>query len=320
MGVTGLFEFLNAKRSHSHIETLAGTRLGIDGYVVLHRGALTCARELASGVPTTAYLHEVKRLLLMLRHYDIEPYFVFDGQALPAKANVTRRRMAVREEAILRAATLEKKGDKRASAVAYKASVVVTTQMVTQTIKILRAAGIPYLVAPYEADAQLAFLDRVGLIDAVYSEDSDLVVFGVQKLVCKLQDDGACAIVRHADLSVSHSHLRLMALLAGCDYTRGLPGVGLATAHKVANQFPVISTYIKRRFTNTPELELFQREMRLANAAFLFQTVFDPKTRALISLNDLTDDVPWDDEVQAHVGRCVSDGYNRARAAAREGR
>ncbi|EJD41011.1 PIN domain-like protein [Auricularia subglabra TFB-10046 SS5] len=195
MGVTGLFEFLNAKRSHSHIETLAGTRLSIDRYVVLHRGALTCACEMASGDPTTAYLHEVKRLLLMLRHYDIEPYFVFDGQVLPAKANVTRRRTAVRKEALLCAVTLEMKGDKRTSAVAYKASVDVTTQMVTQTIKILRAAGILYLVAPYEPDPQLVFLDRVGLVDAVYSENSDLVVFGVQKVVCKLQDNGACAIV-----------------------------------------------------------------------------------------------------------------------------
>ncbi|EJD50053.1 hypothetical protein AURDEDRAFT_121746 [Auricularia subglabra TFB-10046 SS5] len=96
-----------------------------------------------------------------------------------------------------------------------------------------------------------------------------------------------------------------MALLSGCDYTRGLPGVGLAMAHKAANQFPVISTYIKRQFTNGPELELFQREMRLANAVFRFQTVFDPKTRALVSLHDLTDDVPWDDKVQAHVGRHV---------------
>ncbi|EJD50052.1 PIN domain-like protein [Auricularia subglabra TFB-10046 SS5] len=165
MGVTGLFEFLNAKRSHSHIETLAGTWLGIDRYVVLHRGALACARELASGDPTTAWT-------ALMNH-----------------------QRSVREEALLRAVTLEKKGDKRAAAVAYKASMAVTTQVVTQTIKILRTAGIAYLVAPYEADVQLAFLDRVGLVDAVYSEDSNLVVFGVQKVVCKLQDDGACAIV-----------------------------------------------------------------------------------------------------------------------------
>ncbi len=42
----------------------------------------------------------------------------------------------------------------------------------------LRAEGVEYIVAPYEADAQLYFLEREGYVDGIITEDSDLLVFG----------------------------------------------------------------------------------------------------------------------------------------------
>ena len=38
------------------------------------------------------------------------------------------------------------------------------------------------IVAPYESDAQLAYLARNSLVDFVITEDSDLIVFGVEKV------------------------------------------------------------------------------------------------------------------------------------------
>lgn len=45
-------------------------------------------------------------------------------------------------------------------------------------IKVLRTMGIDVIVAPYEADAQLAYLNRMRIADYVITEDSDLVLFG----------------------------------------------------------------------------------------------------------------------------------------------
>ena len=61
---------------------------------------------------------------------------------------------------------------------AFVRSVDVTPHMAYELIKLLRAERIPYVVAPYEADAQLAFLEREGIIDGIITEDSDLLVFG----------------------------------------------------------------------------------------------------------------------------------------------
>ena len=41
------------------------------------------------------------------------------------------------------------------------------------------------IVAPYEADAQLAYLCRTGYVDFILTEDSDLLAFGAPKVLYK---------------------------------------------------------------------------------------------------------------------------------------
>lgn len=41
----------------------------------------------------------------------------------------------------------------------------------------LRRENIEYIVAPYEADAQMAFLAKNGFVHAVITEDSDMIPF-----------------------------------------------------------------------------------------------------------------------------------------------
>ncbi|XP_068726470.1 exonuclease 1-like [Montipora capricornis] len=53
--------------------------------------------------------------------------------------------------------------------------------MVLGFIEICRQKSIDYVVAPYEADAELAFLLKQGHADFVISEDSDLLAYGCKK-------------------------------------------------------------------------------------------------------------------------------------------
>ena len=52
-----------------------------------------------------------------------------------------------------------------------------------------------FVVAPYEADAQLAYLARIGLVDAVITEDSDLIAFGVREVLLKMDGTGLVLLV-----------------------------------------------------------------------------------------------------------------------------
>ncbi|ETO28260.1 hypothetical protein RFI_08871 [Reticulomyxa filosa] len=52
--------------------------------------------------------------------------------------------------------------------------------------KELKQLKVEFVVAPYEADAQLAYLYHTKQISAVISEDSDLLVFGIGKVERRL--------------------------------------------------------------------------------------------------------------------------------------
>lgn len=69
-----------------------------------------------------------------------------------------------------------------------------------------RARGVDCLVAPYEADAQLAFLTKSGLAQAVITEDSDLLAFGC-KTVCSVLRIQKCLKKNHKLEEIKHKDL-----------------------------------------------------------------------------------------------------------------
>lgn len=56
------------------------------------------------------------------------------------------------------------------------------TVVLSFLIQAARARGVDCVVAPYEADAQLAYLTKWHLAQAVITEDSDLLAFGCKKV------------------------------------------------------------------------------------------------------------------------------------------
>ena len=58
---------------------------------------------------------------------------------------------------------------------AAQGAIKVTPAMVERVMAALRNMGVDVLRAPYEADAQLAYLAKRGSVSAVLTEDSDLI-------------------------------------------------------------------------------------------------------------------------------------------------
>ncbi len=49
-------------------------------------------------------------------------------------------------------------------------------------LQALKRCGVEFIVAPYEADAQMAYLALNGLVAAVLTEDSDLLPYGCPRV------------------------------------------------------------------------------------------------------------------------------------------
>lgn len=106
----------------------------------------------------------------MLQHYKVTPIMVFDGANLPSKAGTELERKSSRAENKSKGMQALR-ADNRSAAVEYfQRAVDVTPQMAHKCIKALRKLGVECIVAPYEADAQLAYLNMKGYVSAVITE------------------------------------------------------------------------------------------------------------------------------------------------------
>lgn len=61
---------------------------------------------------------------------------------------------------------------------AYKKGLKITHMMSHRLIERLQQEKIKYVVAPYEADAQLAYMFKMKVIHAVIANDVDMIPFG----------------------------------------------------------------------------------------------------------------------------------------------
>ncbi|KAJ8960720.1 hypothetical protein NQ318_020012 [Aromia moschata] len=119
----------------------------------------------------------------------------------------------------------------------------ITDQMYQEAQELLELFGMPYIVAPMEAEAQCAFLDASQLTQGTITDDSDIWLFGGRtvyknffnqsKYVMEFKDED----IRH-HFKLAREQMVLLALLVGSDYTAGVQGVGPVTALEILAAFP----------------------------------------------------------------------------------
>ncbi|KAF4456281.1 exonuclease 1 [Fusarium albosuccineum] len=297
MGVSGLLPLLKSIQKTTEIKKYAGQTLGVDAYGWLHRAAYCCALELGQDKPTQKYINAAMMRVRMLRHFGITPYMVFDGDFLPSKAATEDSRAKKRNEKKKAAMELLRAGKPAQATQEFQKCIDITPEMASALIQQLKKLQIPYVVAPYEADAQLVYLERQGLIHGIISDDSDLLVFGAKKLLTKLDQYGNCMEINRKDFCAcrevsltgwSDTEFRRMAIMSGCDYLDGLPSVGLKTAYRMLRKTKAPERVVRMlQFQGKRVSENYLTQFYQAELTFLHQWVFCPTKRELVHLTEL---------------------------------
>ena len=131
---------------------------------------------------------------------------------------------------------------------AAQRTIKVTAAMVEKVMAALRAMGVEVLRAPYEADAQLAYLARNGHVSAVLTEDSDLIAYACPCVLLKLDRHTGAAqrmlwqdvqTVRSGDASLkafTETMFLELCILCGCDYLDSIEKIGPKTAVKLMSK------------------------------------------------------------------------------------
>ncbi|TQS36182.1 hypothetical protein Golomagni_03371 [Golovinomyces magnicellulatus] len=293
MGINGLLPLLKSIHKNCHLKKFEGKTLGVDAYGWLHRGAVACAIELATGKPTRKFVEFAMNRVRMLQHFGVLPFLVFDGDYLPSKAVTEASRAKRREESKITGIKLLKAGKVSQAQNEFQKSLDITPEMARQLIDELRATGVQYVVAPYEADSQMVYLETKGIISGIISEDSDLLVFGAKCLLTKLDQYGNCIEVNKSDFSAcrdlnlsgwSDTAFRQMAILSGCDYLARINNMGLKTANRMLRKHKSIENVVRMLQFDAKfcvplgYLESFHK----AELTFLYQRVYCPKKKSLV--------------------------------------
>ncbi|KAK6902606.1 hypothetical protein I204_07454 [Kwoniella mangroviensis CBS 8886] len=297
MGISGLLPLLKEIQVSGHVSEFKGKRLAVDAYVWLHKGAFGCAEDLVKGKKTTKFVDYAMHRVRMLRYHGITPFIVFDGGPLPAKKGTEVSRARSRAENLERARSMESQGRWREARDFYTRCLDITPEMAYQLIKALKAENVDYVVAPYEADAQLCYLEREGFVDGIITEDSDLLVFGCRQVIFKLDGNGQCVWIHRNNLATIRDfpmhgwtdvQFRRMAMLSGCDYLDSIVGIGLKKAHALMRRFKTVEKLLQHvrlegSMTIPPDYLI---SFAQAELAFIHQRVYCPEQGRLVPLND----------------------------------
>ncbi|KAH7720363.1 DNA repair protein complementing XP-G cells isoform X1 [Aphelenchoides avenae] len=108
--------------------------------------------------------------------------------------------------------------------------------------QLLALLGLPYMVAPGEAEAQCARLEQLRIVDGVVTDDSDVWLFGGTCVYKDLFSRKRHVHEYNADtirekLGLGQTEFILIAMLAGGDYTDGFEKVGVTTALEIIAEF-----------------------------------------------------------------------------------
>lgn len=181
--------------------------------------------EPAANPVEKAILYRILKLLKL----NIQLLFVFDGPGRPWKKGKTAGMIKYKDIETLR--------------------------------RLLGLLRVPHHCAPAEAEAECVRLQQEGIVDAVWSEDSDSLMFGCTLLIRNLRDkdkksDTHVRVYRASDLwekkQLDRNGLVLIAMLAGGDYDPvGVRGCGANLAYRAAKRG------LGNTLCQTPDRELF---------------------------------------------------------------
>ncbi|KAJ6825795.1 putative exonuclease 1 isoform X1 [Iris pallida] len=304
MGIHGLLPLLKSIMVPIGMEELRGSTVAVDTYSWLHKGAFSCSTHLCKSIPTSKHIDYCMHRVNLLRHHGVKPILVFDGGLLPMKIDQEMKRSRARKENLERAMEHEAAGNSAAAFECYQKAVDISPSIALGLIKVLKQEKVDYIVAPYEADAQMTFLSIHKHVDAVITEDSDLIPFGCSRIIFKMDKFGQAVQFQTSLLGqnkeldftgFTKEMLLEMCIFSGCDYLQSLPGMGLKRAHALVQKLKHHEKVIKHlRYSAIPVPPLYEENFKKAMRAFQHQRVYDPAKGEIVHLSDIPDDIGQD--------------------------
>lgn len=125
----------------------------------------------------------------------------------------------------------------------------------TLTKKLFDILQVPWYDAPMEAENMCADLQKRGLVDAVLSDDSDVLAYGADNFLTKLNiSTNTCIRIRYPNvlesLDLSSNSFLDLCIMCGTDYNKNIFKVGPENAYKYLLKYGSIEEIAKNVTNN----------------------------------------------------------------------
>ena len=233
MGIKNLLKFLleNNLVETKEIIYYYGKKIGIDISILIYQSVISIRNSGSdltnnNGELSSHILGIFNKTLNFLEN-GIIPIYVFDGKPPIMKQKILNARKEVRCKALNKFNQVENEIDKIKY---FKRSVWITKSHNDQCRELLDLMGIPYINAVEEADSELANLCKSNKVDAILTEDMDILTFGSPKIIRNLTSFNKIPLEIELDkilnsLNLTYEQFIELCILFGCDYCYNLSDV-----------------------------------------------------------------------------------------------
>ncbi|SJM83167.1 probable Flap endonuclease 1 [Zygosaccharomyces bailii] len=251
MGIKGLnaiiSEHVPSAVRKSDIKAFFGRKVAIDASMSLYQFLIAVRQQdgaqlsTESGETTSHLMGMFYRTLRMIDN-GIKPCYVFDGKPPILKAHELGKRADKRESTEKKLAEAIDQAEKMKQ---ERRLVKVSPEHNKEAQYLLQLMGIPFIVAPCEAEAQCAELAKAGKVYAAASEDMDTLCYRTPYLLRHLTfSEAKKEPIHEIDTELVLQGLELtqkqfidLGIMLGCDYCESIRGIGPVTALKLIKEY-----------------------------------------------------------------------------------
>jgi flap endonuclease-1 len=201
---------------------------------------------------TTSHLMGLFYRTLRIADNGIKPLYVFDGAPPKLKSGELAKRFQRKSEAQESHEEAKEIGTAEEVEKFSRRTVRVTREHNEEAQRLLRLMGVPYIIAPTEAEAQCAVLARAGKVYAAASEDMDTLTFNSPVLLRKLtfaEQRKEPIQEIHLDRVLEGLQMELeqfidLCILLGCDYVDPVKGIGPKVALSLIREHKTLENVV----------------------------------------------------------------------------
>ncbi len=269
MGIKNMLKFLNTNYPNTikKIETMdfEKKKIAIDISIMLYQVVINIRNSGADMVNNqgeiTSHILGLFNKTINLLKMNIIPVYVFDGKPPEFKSKVLEERREVKNKAYEK---LNEDLTEEEKIKYFKRTVSISKKQIEQCIELLETMGIPYIVAPGEADSQCAYLAKAGLVDGVLTEDMDIMTFGAPKIYRNLASYNKDNLeISMSDvltsMDMNYEQFVELCILFGCDYCERIKDIKQDTIYryyKGHHNIPDTLNHMKEDGNNLPNVSI----------------------------------------------------------------